>query len=197
MKSFPDIQTANDILLEAKKMNSGLWISHSKTVGFCAKTISEKCEQLDPDKAYVLGLLHDIGRRYGVSGMKHIIDGYHFMMSLGYDECAKICLTHSFPYKNIKSYNGKNDCTFEETEFIKNFISDIQYDDYDRLIQLCDALSFPEGAVIIEKRLVDVTLRNGFNEYTLSKWKSFFVLKNYFDMKTNTNIYKLLNIKEY
>ena len=51
---------------------------------------------MDAEKAYVLGLLHDIGRKFGVRHLGHVSDGYRFMMSLGYDEAAKICLTHSF-----------------------------------------------------------------------------------------------------
>ena len=95
------------------------------------------------------------------------------MTSHGYDDCARICLTHSFPYKDIHSYNGQNDCTAEETEFIKSFLDNIEYDDYDRLIQLCDALALPDGATYIEKRLVDVVMRRGFNDLTIPKWKAF------------------------
>ena len=96
--------------------------------------------------------------------MRHIIDGYKFMLSMGYDECAKICLTHSFPCKEIKSYNGNNDCVDDDYQFILNFLQTTEYDDYDRLIQLCDAISFPDGPTYIEKRLVDVVLRRGFND---------------------------------
>lgn len=190
----PSVAQAEKLLFEAEMLNSGLWIAHNRTAGFCARAIAEKCENLNPEYAYVLGLLHDIGRREGVSDMKHIIDGYRFMLSMGYDESARICLTHSFPYKNINSYNGKNDCNEEETEFIQNFLENTEYDDYDRLIQLCDAISFPNGATLLEKRLVDVVMRRGFNDYTVQKWKEFFDLKEYFDNKTQTDIYKILNV---
>ena len=116
------------------------------------------------------------------------------MTSLGYDDCARICLTHSFPYKDIRSYNGQNDCTAGETEFIKRFLDNTEYDDYDRLIQLCDALALPDGATYIEKRLVDVVMRRGFNDLTISKWKAFLELKVYFDKKTETDIYKLIGV---
>ncbi len=192
---IPTITEAELILNDAEKLNSGLWINHSKTAGFCAKAIAEKCDNLDADTAYTLGLLHDIGRRNGITDMKHIIDGYNFMASLGFEKNARICLTHSFPYKDIKSYTGQNDCTAEETKFITDFLLHTEYNDYDKLIQLCDALSFPNGATYIEKRLVDVTLRRGFNELTIPKWKSFFELKDYFDNKTGTDIYKLIDIK--
>ncbi|MGN0501579.1 MAG: HD domain-containing protein [Ruminococcus sp.] len=191
----PSVSDAEKFLKEAERLNSGLWIAHNRTAGFCARAIAEKCDSLNPEYAYVLGLLHDIGRREGVTDMKHIIDGYNFMISMGYDDSARICLTHSFPDKNIKSYNGKNDCNKNETEFILSFLENREYDDYDRLIQLCDAISFPSGAAFIEKRLVDVVMRRGFNDYTVQKWKAFFELKKYFDNKTLTDIYKILNVR--
>jgi hypothetical protein len=189
---LPTIIEAEKLLNEAEQRNSGAWTAHSKTAALCAKAIAKRCDNLDADTAYILGLLHDIGRREGVTDMRHIIDGYTFMLSLGYDNCARICLTHSFPYKDILSYNGQNDCTTEEVEFIKSFIKNTEYDDYDRLIQLCDALALPDGATYIEKRLVDVVIRRGFNNLTIPKWKAFLELKDYFDKKTGMDIYKLI-----
>ena len=148
---------------------------------------------MDPDVAYVMGVLHDIGRRQGVMDMKHIYEGYLFMSSLGYDDSARICLTHSFPYKNIKAYNGKNDCSEEESMFIQNYLEPLDYNDYDKLIQLCDAISFPDGPMYVEKRLVDVVLRRGFNEFTIPKWRAFLELKQYFDDKTGVDIYTLFS----
>lgn len=191
---FPTIIGAKQLLNEAEQRNLSAWIGHSKTAAFCARVIAERCDNLNSDTAYVLGLLRDIGRREGVTDMRHIIDGYNFMTSLGYDDCTRICLTHSFPYKDIHSYNGQNDCTAEETEFIKSFLDNIEYDDYDRLIQLCDALALSDGATYIEKRLIDVVMRRGFNDLTIPKWKVFFELKEYFDKKTGTDIYKLIGV---
>lgn len=65
-----------------------------------------------------------------------------------------------------------------EAEFIQNYLACIEYNDYDRLIQLCDALSFPTGPTYIEKRLVDVALRYGFNELTIPKWEAFLKSNN-------------------
>ena len=193
---LPTVIEAERLLNEAEQHNPGAWIGHSKTAAFCARAIAKRCDNLDADTAYILGLLHDIGRREGVTDMRHIIDGYNFMTSLGYDDCARICLTHSFPYKDIHSYNGQNDCTAEETEFIKSFLDNIEYDDYDRLIQLCDALALPDGATYIEKRLVDVVMRRGFNDLTVPKWKAFLDLKDYFDRKTGTDLYMLIGVTQ-
>ena len=125
---LPTIIEAEKLLNEAEQRNPGAWVSHSKTVAFCAKAIAERCNNIDSDTAYVFAVLHDIGRREGVTDMRHIIDGNNFMTSFGYDDCARICLTHSFPYKDIRSYNGQNDCTAEETEFITSFLDNIEND---------------------------------------------------------------------
>lgn len=190
----PPIETAIELLNEAGRLNPGPWIDHNKTAAMCAKRIAEKCEGMDADVAYVMGLLHDIGRREGIMDMRHIFVGYQFMMSLGCEDSARICLTHSYPYKDVRAYNGQNDCSEEETEFIESFIDSVEYDDYDRLIQLCDAISFPDGPTYVEKRLVDVVLRRGFNDLTIPKWKAFLELKTYFDEKAGIDIYKLLGV---
>ncbi|WP_315072598.1 hypothetical protein [uncultured Clostridium sp.] len=74
------------------------------------------------------------------------------------------------------------------SRFIKNTV----YDDYDRLIQLCDAISLPNGACIMEKRLIDVALRHGLPDFTIDKWKAFLDLKKYFDKLCDCNVYTLL-----
>lgn len=186
------IEMAETIMEEAKKTNPGKWINHSYVVAECAKKIASKCKYLDEDIAYSLGLLHDIGRHNGEIGLRHIVLGYQFMKSYHADDNARICLTHSFPYQNSHAFTGINNCSEDETKLFKKFIQQIQYDDYDRLIQLCDGISLSSGPVIIEKRLVDVTLRHGFNDYTLDKWKAYFDLKGYFDRVVKKDIYDLL-----
>lgn len=73
-------------------------------------------------------------------------------------------------------------------------MNDVEYDDYDRLIQLCDAVSLPTSFCILEVRLIDVAIRNGVNEYSIEKWKKFIELKEYFDKTCGMDIYKILEI---
>lgn len=87
---------------------------------------------------------------------------------------------------------GKYDCTPDQKEFLQHFLLKTQYDHYDILIQLCDAISLPEGACIMEKRLVDVALRHGLPPFTLDKWKAFMNTKKHFDKLCGCNIYTLL-----
>lgn len=142
---------------------------------------------MDVEKAYILGLLHDIGRKFGVRHLGHVYDGYVYMKSLGYDEVAKICLTHSFNNHTIDEYIGKFDVTDEELTIIKTELAKTIYDEYDWLIQLCDCLAGAEGVLDIENRMNDVKKRYGF--YPQDKWNSNMNLKQYFEGKMNKDIY--------
>jgi hypothetical protein len=175
------------------QLNPGPWINHSMSVGLNTKLIADKIDILDSDQAYVMGLLHDIGRREGIKSIMHTIDGYDYMMSLNQKEIAKICLTHSYPIQDVNTFFGKFDCTEEQKVFLSSFIKNTVYDDYDRLIQLCDAMSLPNGACIMEKRLIDVALRHGLPDFTIDKWKAFLEPKKYFDELCGCNIYTLLS----
>jgi Predicted HD superfamily hydrolase len=177
--------------------NPGLWVQHSMSAGLNAKLIADKIDTLDSNQAYVMGLLHDIGRREGIKSIMHIIDGYNYMMSIDQKEIARICLTHSYPIQDINTYFGAFDCTEEQKDFLSCFIKNAVYDDYDRLIQFCDAISLPNGACIMEKRLIDVALRHGLPDFTIQKWRAYFELKKYFDKLCDCNVYTLLpNVME-
>ena len=176
----------------AAQLTPGPWEQHSISVAKNARLIAEKVEGMDCDKAYVMGLMHDIGRRAGIKGILHIFDGYDYMMSIKQEEIARICLTHSFPIKDVNTFFGKYDCSSEQKEFLAAFLKNSEYDNYDILIQLCDAISLPNGACIMEKRLVDVALRHGLPDFTIDKWKAFMNTKKYFDELCGCNIYTLL-----
>ena len=109
------------------------------------------------------------------------------MMCLGYDEAAKICLTHSFNNHTVDEYIGKLDVSDEEMKMIKTELARTVYDDYDRLIQLCDSLAGAEGVLDIEDRMNDVKKRYGF--YPQDKWDSNMRLKRYFEKKMEKDIY--------
>ena len=117
------------------------------------------------------------------------------MTDLGYHDSARICLTHSFSIRDLNSFASielGNDCTKEEVKFIEDYLSSVQYNDYDRLIQLCDYLSFHDGPAHIEKRFVDIALRNGFTGYTLDKWRALLSIKDDFDKLCGCDIYSLI-----
>ena len=186
------IAQAQQQLQIAAQMNPGLWEQHSISTAENARRIAEKVPGMDPDKAYVMGLLHDIGRRAGITGMMHLIDGYEYMMSLGEPEIAAVCINHSYPAKNALYFEGKHDCTPEQMAFLQEFIDRREYTDYEKLIQLCDAVSLPTGACIMEKRFVDVALRHGVQDYTTKRWAGYLEHKKYFDTLCGCDIYTLL-----
>ena len=174
------IEEARQELKIAALKNPGPWEQHSLVTADNAMRIAEKVPGMDSQKAYIMGLLHDIGRRDGVTGMRHVIDGYTYMMELQEPEVAVICLTHSFASQNVEHFEGKHDCMPAQKAFIKDFVENRSYDDYDKLIQLCDAVSLPEGACLMEKRFVDVALRYGVQDYTTTRWRAYLELKKYF-----------------
>ena len=77
--------------------------------------------------------------------MRHALDGYNYLMSLGYEQAARICLTHPYPIKNAEAAADMWDGSDEEFRFIQAYLEQIEYDRYDRLIQLCDSLALPSG----------------------------------------------------
>ena len=125
----------------------------------------------------------------------HVSDGFSYMMSLGYDEAARICLTHSFHNLTTDEYIGKFDTTDEELELIESELKKATPDDYDRLIQLCDALAGSEGVLDIGDRMNSVRKRYG--HYPRSKWDANLRLKAYFEEKTQRNIYDLTEKNSY
>ena len=184
---------AESLLKDAAASNPGPWVDHSRFAATAAERISRATGAMDEDRSYVSGLLHDIGRYRGRFQNRHLIDGYRYLSERGHAEIAKVCITHAFPVRHIEAAFGSWDCTDEEMAFIGDFISSTLFDEYDRLVQLCDFLASPNGFVIIEKRMVEVFLRYGPNQYTVEKWKAAFELKHEFDRRTGTNTYQLLD----
>jgi len=190
--NIPTLQEAEYLLSEAEKLNPGLWVQHSIFVAKAAKLISSFHPELDSDISYVFGLIHDIGRREGITKMRHIIDGYNFLLRKGYGDAARICLTHGFPLQDINAEPGEWDCSANEKQFVEDYLSKIEYTEYDKLLQLCDALALSTGFCLIEKRLVDVALRYGTNQYTVSRWRATLDLQEHFGTKIGRSIYTIL-----
>lgn len=181
---------AEQLLQEAQKLNAGPWIKHSQYVACLAKKIAQRAG-MNAEKAYILGLLHDIGRRHGQMEARHALEGYLFLNELGFTEGARICLTHTFQYKDIDAIYDSWDCSEEEKQFIENYLNNITYDDYDKLIQLSDALSLADGYCYAEKKMVSSVMKYGFKELTLRKWDAILELKKYFDEKIAGDVYTL------
>ena len=187
---LPTIEEAEKELQIAGELNPGPWVKHSLNVGIAARNIAEKISGMDAEKAYIVGVLHDIGRRVGIVNIpKHVYEGYKFCMEKGWNEVAKVCMTHSYVRMQEEF---QYEPTTEEEIAIKEFIMSCEADDYDRLIQLCDSLATDYGFVIIEKRFVDVTRRYGIMEGYVKGWNKTFEIKENFEKVMGCSVYDVL-----
>lgn len=189
-QTWPDRKTADATLQWASDSNPGAWVDHSRHVANAAEAIG-RAAGLDGEKCYVLGLLHDIGRYPGRSYARHMLEGYRLCMDKGWTDAARICLTHSFPIPEAEVFIGWHDVTAEEKTFVARFIQR-PFDDYDQLIQLCDALATSGGCCTLEKRWIDVLMRYGWSEHNPAKWRETLAVKRKFDALAGCNIYDLL-----
>lgn len=139
---------------------------HVFNVAKIAESIARHSDgRLDHDTAYALGLLHDIGRIKDetVTKVPHGVEGFNYLAEHGYPDLAPICLTHGFISKDIKKsdYPTYRNGLFKQ---VKNYLADLEYNDYDRVIQLADLFSRGKEILSIKQRL--------------EKNKSFYHIKN-------------------
>lgn len=185
-----DRRTALELLDWGQITNPGPWKQHSLGVARAAEYIARECGDMDPEKAYLMGAMHDIGRYEGVYGLRHATAGYRLMLEKGEPEIARICLTHSFPLPDVNAYLGDKDVTDADMQLLLSAL-EIPMDDYDRLIQLCDALAWGEGVCLMEKRLIDVIRRHGCAPLMQEKIGRQMELIDYFQKKIGKSIYSL------
>lgn len=187
--AYPSREEAEKLLQEAWGCNPGPWAEHSRIAALCAERIARR-SGMDPEKAFILGLLHDIGRKFGVKHLAHVYDGYRYMLGLGYDEVARICLTHSFCLNTIRCYVGNFDIPMALQEELDSLLKKLRYDDYDHLIQLCDCLAGAEGIMDMEARMLDVKRRYG--HYPQEKWDRNMELRVMFETRCGADIYDIV-----
>lgn len=183
---------AEKALERAAAANPGLWVAHSRYVAQACENIALRCPHLNADDAYIYGILHDIGRYAGVTSERHLLDGYRCCMAQGWEKTAQICISHAFMVKDISSSIGVWDMPPEDKAFVAEFVRTAVYDDYDALVQLCDALALPEGFCLLEKRFVDVTIRYGIHPATVDRWKAVLQIKSHFESMMGCSIYDCL-----
>lgn len=189
MTDYPTREEAERLVKEAEACNPGPWGDHSRTVARCAEEIA-LAAGMDGEKAYILGLLHDIGRKFGVKHLGHVYDGYQYMQELGYGAAARICLTHSFNRPALEVYIGKRDISLEQQKELQILLDELEYDDYDKLIQLCDCLAGAGFVMDMEARMSDIKRRYG--SYPQEKRDTNMKLRRYFEEKCGMDIYRVV-----
>ncbi|MBQ6502570.1 MAG: hypothetical protein IJI57_01490, partial [Flexilinea sp.] len=100
-----------------------------------------------------------------------------------------VCLTHSFNTHRFEDDNAKCDITPEQAVELKSALDSCQFDDYDRLIQLCDSIADANGVIDIQERMTDI--KNRYGSYPQAKWDKNLELLSYFQNKAGCDIYAL------
>lgn len=190
MKKTLKVEDAKELLEEANKMNPGGWYEHSLVVGKVAHKLAKALGE-DAEKAEAFGYIHDVGRRVGRCNLKHVYEGYKYLSSLGYEDAARICLTHSFFENKVEGVIGTWDVKEEEKEFVKKYIENTEFDIYDKIIQMADCIALSTGVTTLERRMTDVFFRYGFNEYTEHNFRIRLELQDYLEEKLGYPIYRL------
>ncbi|MFI3241292.1 MAG: HD domain-containing protein [Alphaproteobacteria bacterium] len=167
-----------------------MYHNHIYGVAEVAKEIASRTTGLDTSKAYLMGLLHDIGKlREDVFKRHHGIVGYEMLKDIDKD-IAGICITHMFGTNSNPKMDKKFFDNVDDYNFISTYLKTNKLSEYDKLIQCCDMLSDARGFVTIEQRAKDYETRHGIKlpENALAPRIK---LKEYFDDKIGVNIYSL------
>ncbi len=177
-----------------KQVEDKHWIKHSIFVGNSAAKIAaalkDKGHDVDVELVKTLGYIHDIGKYNGKS-QGHVMRGYNYLKEKDYDEkYCNICLTHSYLNNDIKCTAGK--CPDpKDNPFLDEFIKKHTYTLEEKIINLCDLMCTQDGALTIDKRLVDLITRKGAYETTQYHVIETVKLKKYFDNLLGYNVYDL------
>ena len=155
-----------------------------------------KALNLDSNKAYVLGLLHDYGKRNDdyKSNIFHGLDGYYEMLRLGYPDVARICLTHTFrePDFDNQDYNYPDQWLDECRKLLRQYT----YNDYDRIVQYADLFFEGLNIVRLEDRVAGIAARYRISPHQLANLSnSVFKLKEIIDRQCGCDSYTILGIK--
>ncbi|MDA1761635.1 HD domain-containing protein [Bacillus cereus] len=200
MKYILDRTYARELLKWAYEQNPGPWFEHSINVAHATENIIieliKNGYNLDADIAYNAALLHDIGRYKGFTkSVIHSYDGYMYMNDLGYTGNAVICVTHSFPCKNEHIDIAAEWSLVPDhmrSQLVEILNEHCNYDLYNKVITLCDALADAEGFTTLERRLISVGLRHGTTSHTSLHWKGFYTIKKELEALIGKSIYAVL-----
>lgn len=200
MKYILDRTYAKELLEWAYEQNPGPWFEHSLHVAHATENIIieliKKGYKLDADIAYNAALLHDIGRYKGFTkSVLHSYDGYMYMNDLGYTGNAVICVTHSFPCKNEHIDIAAEWSLVPDhmrSRLVEILNEHCNYDLYNKVITLCDALADADGFTTLERRLISVGLRHGTTSHTSLHWKGFYAIKKELEALIGKSIYTVL-----
>ncbi len=173
---------------EDLKKPENKWVKHCIYVGIGAGRIASKLG-LDSDYAQALGYVHDIGRK--ISHPNHTIAGYKYMISEGYPEEARSCLTHSFIDNNIYYTAGGVPEPQDRFDYMNSFLQSTELTVYDNIVQMCDLFCLETGFTTIERRLLDITVRKGVFDNSLLHLEKTLELRSRLEEMMGCSLYEL------
>ncbi len=174
-----------------------MFYGHCLSVAYISEKIASAARNLNPEKSYILGLLHDAGRIKDEKneGTFHGLTGFDYLIKNNMPDAARIAFTHCFyePRLNLSMYRMKPQDYVRSRELLKT----MSFNDYDYLVQLADILNDCGRQCTIEYRFDSVAKRHNLNnEIVSASVRRLNELKSYFDEKCNCDIYDLLEIDQ-
>ena len=152
------------------KINTSEWISHCIWEAEVAADLADMVGLKDY-KAFKYGLLHDYGRKFA-HDITHITKGYDALVSLGYEEEAVGCITHSFLGGGRCAWNDppvpgffvddNGIARFEdgcEKDDVTLFLENYEYTEYDNILNIADLMATGKGIVSPAERIADIATR--------------------------------------
>lgn len=131
------IADAFEVLDRGAREHPGEWIERSLHTAYASARLAVALG-LDEPRAYVAGLLHDIGFSRGPCGISHARKGRELLLELGEPDAARVALSHSFPSGRVSDYPGVMD---DDPVALQALLDSARVDDLDRVVQLCATLS--------------------------------------------------------
>lgn len=172
---------------------------HSKNLAEAARKVAERMvkngvEVVDPEEAYIVALLHDIGKtRRESTGLNHPVKAYRMLMEKGWEVPARIAMTHTYyGYAEIdrSDFWERFSGTEEELQFTKDYMEKVEMGDLDLLVQLLDNMVHTYGVMSIADRFCDIQVRHN-TQNGGQHLRVLYKLKMYFDEKCGMNIYDI------
>ena len=154
-------------LVPGTSINTSGWISHCLNSAVLAYVLANEMN-LDSEYAFCYGLLHDYGRKFS-HDFTHVVKGFEALSSIGYDDLAKGCLTHSF-------INGGRNCNnevvndsfyvdeegkehYDENDDMCEVLESSNYSDYDFILNIVDLMAADSKIMSPVDRIADIATR--------------------------------------
>lgn len=177
--------------------NKDEYIFHTQGIAFHARLLASYIPGLNQEHAYICGLLHDYGKKYNEREIRsfHGLLGYKELSAMGYSLPARICLSHTFAQRDFDFVDYPS-YPLADLQECKKILSDIEYDDYDRLIQFIDLLFEGLSMTTYQIRIRAIQKRYQLGSEVVGNLLNIGdTLKTHFDQCCGKDVYQILGLK--